>query len=134
MLNGIAEAHNGKKWTEFPVPLTKSRSGTDFALWRRTSWPMHRISFKFHTTKTANQFKARKGQVDPFLPTPATKASNPLCYKDVLVIREQKSSWCKQDQGGSPPNLRTNMCEVSLPTSPHADSSTRFLCASKMEL
>jgi hypothetical protein len=47
--------------------------------------------FKFHTTRIANQFQERKGQMDLFLQKPATEAGSTFCYKDVLVGEQKKS-------------------------------------------
>ncbi|KAI1357851.1 serine/threonine-protein kinase Sgk2 [Xylaria arbuscula] len=88
---GIMTAHDGKKWTDFPTTPDEK------PVW---DW-LHSLEehfladapYKLHTTKTANQFKERKGRMDLFLQTPATEASSTLWYKDVLVVGEQKKSY-----------------------------------------
>ncbi|KYK62108.1 serine/threonine-protein kinase Sgk2 [Drechmeria coniospora] len=91
MLKGVMAVHNGKKWTGFPATPDEK------PVW---DWPrslqeraFSNAPYKLHTTKTANQFKERKGQMDLFFQTPATRASATFKYKQVLVVGEQKKSY-----------------------------------------
>ncbi|KAI1288763.1 serine/threonine-protein kinase Sgk2 [Xylaria venustula] len=83
MLEAVMVEHDGNRWTSFPtVPAEQLvwdwlRSLEDRAL----SGAPH----KLHTTKTAHQFKERKGQMDLFFQTPAPEASGIFEYKHVLV-------------------------------------------------
>ena len=64
MLKGVMAAHNGKSWTEFPiVPDEKP-----VWVWFRSLEDrfLSDAPHKLHTTKTANYFKERKGQMDLF--------------------------------------------------------------------
>jgi hypothetical protein len=91
MLKGILTAHNGKRWTNFPT-ISDEKPVWD---WLR-SLEEHFLDdapYKLHTTRTANQFQERKGQMDLFVQKPATEAGNTFCYKDVLVVGEQKKSY-----------------------------------------
>ncbi|KND86475.1 hypothetical protein TOPH_08888 [Tolypocladium ophioglossoides CBS 100239] len=90
MLKGIMVAHNGKKWTDFPS------SPDEKPVWDWLRSLEERFladaPHKLHTTRTANQFKDWKGQMDLFLQTPATKPNDLFQYKHVLVVGEQKKS------------------------------------------
>ncbi|RWA06396.1 hypothetical protein EKO27_g8714 [Xylaria grammica] len=132
MLKGIMTAHDGKKWTDFPT-TPDEKSVWD---WLR-SLEEHFLAdapYKLHTTKTANQFKERKGQMDLFLQTPATEASSTFWYKDVLVVGEQKKSYDTSRFKADLLQLTRYVRHV------FADQPTRrfvhafSLCASKMEL
>ena len=91
MLKGVAAAHDGRKWTGFPsIPDEQPvwdwlRSLEDRFL---TNAP-----YKLYTTRTATQFKERKGQMDLFFQIPAARANGGAFeYKHVLVVGEQKKS------------------------------------------
>ncbi|KAI0448354.1 serine/threonine-protein kinase Sgk2 [Xylaria acuta] len=132
MLKGIMTAHDGKKWTGFPTPPDEKPVWD----WLR-SLEDHFLAdapYKLHTTKTANQFKERKGQMDLFLQTPATEASSTFWYKDVLVVGEQKKSYDTS-------RFKADLLQLTrYVRSVFADQPTRrfihafSLCASKMEL
>ncbi|TGJ83761.1 hypothetical protein E0Z10_g5007 [Xylaria hypoxylon] len=132
MLKGIMTAHNGKKWTDFPTTPDEKPVWD----WLR-SLEEHFLAdapYKLHTTKTANQFKERKGQMDLFLQTPATKASSTFWYKDVLVVGEQKKSYDTS-------RFKADLLQLTrYVRGVFADQPTRrfvhafSLCASKMEL
>ncbi|PHH89833.1 hypothetical protein CDD83_5159 [Cordyceps sp. RAO-2017] len=83
-------AHNGKKWAEFPSTPDEQPVWD----WLRSLEErfLADAPHKLHTTRTANQFKERKGQMDLFFQTPAVKANSTFEYKHVLVIGEQKKS------------------------------------------
>ncbi|KAI1167167.1 serine/threonine-protein kinase Sgk2 [Nemania serpens] len=91
MLEAVIAEHDGNRWKLFPtVPAERLvwdwlRSLEDRAL----SGAPH----KLYTTKTAHQFKERKGQMDLFFQTPAPEASGIFEYKHVLVVGEQKLSY-----------------------------------------
>ncbi|KAI1181406.1 serine/threonine-protein kinase Sgk2 [Nemania serpens] len=91
MLEAVMAEHDGNRWKLFPtVPAERLvwdwlRSLEDRAL----SGAPH----KLHTTRTAHQFKERKGQMDLFFQTPAPEASGIFEYKHVLVVGEQKLSY-----------------------------------------
>ncbi|ODA82744.1 hypothetical protein RJ55_01253 [Drechmeria coniospora] len=93
MLKGVMVVHNGKKWTDFP----STPDETPVWDWLRSleERAFSDAPYKLHTTKTANQFKERKGQMDLFFQTPATRASATFEYKQVLVVGEQKKSYDK---------------------------------------
>ncbi|KAI0431092.1 serine/threonine-protein kinase Sgk2 [Xylaria sp. FL1042] len=132
MLKGIMTAHNGKKWTDFPTTPDEKPVWD----WLR-SLEEHFLAdapYKLHTTKTANQFKERKGQMDLFLQTPATEASSTFWYKDVLVVGEQKKSYDTS-------RFKADLLQLTrYVRGVFADQPTRrfvhafSLCASKMEL
>ncbi|KAI1357222.1 serine/threonine-protein kinase Sgk2, partial [Xylaria arbuscula] len=91
ILKGVIAEHDGNRWNGFPsVPAEQPvwdwlRSLEDRCLGD--------APHKLHTTKTAHQFKERKGQMDLFFQTPASEASGPFEYKRVLVVGEQKLSY-----------------------------------------
>ncbi|ORY57479.1 serine/threonine-protein kinase Sgk2 [Pseudomassariella vexata] len=91
MLKGILTAHDGKRWTDFPT-VPDEKPVWD---WLRSLEEhfLDNAPYKLHTTRTANQFKERKGQMDLFLQKPATKAGSTFWYKDVFVVGEQKKSY-----------------------------------------
>ncbi|KAF3352309.1 hypothetical protein ACHAQF_008839 [Verticillium nonalfalfae] len=132
MLKGVMTAHNGKRWTDFPVTPDEKpvwdwfRSLED----RFLSDAPH----KLHTTKTANLFKERKGQMDLFFQFPAKKAGNTPTYRDVLVIGEHKKSYDKS-------RFKEDFLQLTrYVRSVFTDQPTRryvhafLLCASMMEL
>ncbi|KAI1159506.1 serine/threonine-protein kinase Sgk2 [Nemania serpens] len=91
MLESVMAEHDGDRWKSFPtIPAERPvwdwlRSLEDSAL----SGAPHTL----HTTKTAHQFKERKGQMDLFFQMPAPEASGIFEYKHVFVVGEQKSSY-----------------------------------------
>ncbi|KAI1422804.1 serine/threonine-protein kinase Sgk2 [Xylaria sp. FL1777] len=94
MLKGIMTEHDGKKWTDFPT--TPDEQPVWDWLCSLEKRFLANAPYKLYTTKTANQFKEQKGQMDLFLQkkkTLATEASSEFLYKDVLVIGEQKKSY-----------------------------------------
>ncbi|KAL2888420.1 Protein kinase domain protein [Ceratocystis lukuohia] len=91
MLEGVLTAHDGKKWTAFPkVPDEKLVWDWLRSLEERF---LDYAPYRFHTTKTANQFQEQKGQMDLFLQRPAAEGSDTLWYKNVLVVGQQKKSY-----------------------------------------
>ncbi|KAL1894959.1 hypothetical protein Cpir12675_003453 [Ceratocystis pirilliformis] len=91
ILEGVLTAHDGKKLTAFPkVPDEKSVWD-----WLRSLEEcfLDHAPYKFHTTKTVNQFKERKGQIIIFLQRSAAEDSGTFSYKHVLVVEEQKKSY-----------------------------------------
>ncbi|KJZ71431.1 hypothetical protein HIM_09155 [Hirsutella minnesotensis 3608] len=132
MLKRMMTAHDGKKWTEFPsTPDEKPVWNWLRSLEERflTDAP-----HKLHTTRTANQFKERKGQMDLFFQTPATEANGIFEYKHVLVVGEQKKS---NDTG----RFKATLLQLArYVRGVFADQPTRrfvhafSLCASTMEL
>lgn len=91
MLKGILTAYDGKRWTSFPsVPDEKPVWDWLRSLEERF---LDGAPYKFHTTRTINQFKGRKGQMDLFLQRPSAEASDTFLYKHVLVVGEQKKSY-----------------------------------------
>ncbi|KAM4067554.1 kinase [Hirsutella rhossiliensis] len=90
MLTRMMMAHDGKKWMDFPsTPDEKPVWTWLCALEERflTDAP-----HKLYTTRTANQFKERKGQMDLFFQTTDRETNSTFTYKDVLVVGEQKKS------------------------------------------
>ncbi|KAI1158965.1 hypothetical protein F5B18DRAFT_47246 [Nemania serpens] len=91
MLEAVMTGYDGNRWTGFPSAPTEQpvwdwlRSLEDCSL----RGAPHRL----YTTKTAHQFKERKGQMDVFFQTPVPEASGIFEYKHVLVVGEQKSSY-----------------------------------------
>ncbi|XP_044714552.1 uncharacterized protein HRG_11906 [Hirsutella rhossiliensis] len=90
MLKRMMVAHDGKKWTDFPSTSDEKAVWT----WLRALEErfLTDAPHKLYTTRTANQFKERKGQMDLFFQKPARKANSTFTYKDVLVVGEQKKS------------------------------------------
>ncbi|ODA78148.1 hypothetical protein RJ55_06752 [Drechmeria coniospora] len=132
MLKGVMAVHDGKKWTDFPatpdVKLVwdwlRSLEGRAFS----------NAPYKLHTTNTANQFKERKGQMDLFFETPATRANATFEYKQVLVVGEQKKSYDKSRFKADLLQLTRYVRGVFIdqPTRRFVHGFT--LCASTMEL
>ncbi|XP_044714508.1 kinase [Hirsutella rhossiliensis] len=123
-------AHDGKKWTDFPSTSDEKAVWT----WLRALEErfLTDAPHKLYTTRTANQFKERKGQMDLFFQKPARKANSTFTYKDVLVVGEQKKSEDK---------FKATLLQLTrYVRGVFADQPTRrfvhafSLCASKMEL
>lgn len=91
MLKGVLIAHDGKRWKDFPT-VPDEKLVWD---WLRSLEEqfLDDAPFKFHTTRTANQFKERKGQMDLFLQKLTAEATDAFWYKHVLVVGEQKKSY-----------------------------------------
>ncbi|GAB0135297.1 hypothetical protein EsDP_00003640 [Epichloe bromicola] len=132
MLKGILRAHDGERWTDFPT-ITDEKPVWD---WLRSLEErfLGDAPLKFHTTRTANQFNDRKGQLDLFLQKPAAEATGTFLYKHVLVVGEQKKRY---DTG----RFKADFLQLTRHVrSVFADQPTRqfvhafSLCASKMEL
>ncbi|KAI1093444.1 serine/threonine-protein kinase Sgk2 [Rostrohypoxylon terebratum] len=89
MLKGILTAHDGKRWTDFPT-IPDEKPVWD---WLRSLEEqfLDNAPYKLHTTRTANQFEERKGQMVLFLQKPATETIGTFWYKDILVVGEQKN-------------------------------------------
>ncbi|PVH92748.1 serine/threonine-protein kinase Sgk2 [Periconia macrospinosa] len=132
MLKRILTAHDGKRWTSFPtVPDEKPVWDWLRSLEERF---LHDAPYKFYTTRTANQFEERKGQMDLFLQRPAAEASDTFWYKHVFVVGEQKKSYDTS-------RFKADFLQLTrYVRSVFADQPTRryvhafSLCASKMEL
>jgi hypothetical protein len=131
MLKGVLTAHDGKRWTDFPT-IPDEKPVWD---WLRSleEYFLDDAPYKFHTTRTANQFKERKGQMDLFLQRPAAEGSDTFWCKHVLV-GEQKKSYDTS-------RFKADFLQLTrYVRSVFADQPTRryvhafFLCASKMEL
>ncbi|KAI1147673.1 serine/threonine-protein kinase Sgk2 [Nemania diffusa] len=90
MLKAVMAEYDGNRWKGFAsVPTERLvwdwlRSLEDRAL--------NGAQHKLQTTKTAHQFKERKGQMDLFFQTTAPK-NDIFEYKHILVVGEQKSSY-----------------------------------------
>ncbi|KAI1291672.1 serine/threonine-protein kinase Sgk2 [Xylaria venustula] len=132
MLEEIMTAHDEKKWIDF-LTTPDEKPVWDWLRFLEEHF-LADAPYKLHTTKTANQFKERKGQMDLFLQTPATEASSTFWYKDVLVVREQKklydTSRFKADLLQLTRYVRGVFADQPTRRFVHAFS----LCASKMEL
>ncbi|KAG6017125.1 hypothetical protein E4U54_008239 [Claviceps lovelessii] len=91
MLEGILTTHDGKRWTGFPT----IRDGKPVWDWLRSLEERFLVGapYRLHTTRTANQFKERKGQMDLFLQRPAAEMSDTFWYKHVLVVAKQNKSY-----------------------------------------
>lgn len=88
MLNEIITAHDREKWESFPPdPYEKPIWNWLRSLEERF---LAGAPYKLNTTKTANQFAERKGQLDLFLSKRVAEAAGINCYKDVLVVGVQK--------------------------------------------
>ncbi|KJZ68667.1 hypothetical protein HIM_11939 [Hirsutella minnesotensis 3608] len=90
ILKGMMAAYDGKRWTGFPTTPDEKPVWD----WFRSLEERFLVDapYKLHTTRTASQFKERKGQMDIFFQTPFTKADGDFRYKHVLVVGEQKKS------------------------------------------
>ncbi|KAK9444885.1 serine/threonine-protein kinase Sgk2 [Metarhizium brunneum] len=132
LLRRMMTAHDGKTWTRFPSnPEEKPVWDWLCSLEERF---LTNAPHKLHTTRTANQFKERKGQMDVFWQTPATNANDTFEYKHVLVVGEQKKSY---DTG----RFKATLLQLArYVRGVFADQPTRrfvhafSLCASTMEL
>ncbi|KJZ69584.1 hypothetical protein HIM_11021 [Hirsutella minnesotensis 3608] len=132
MLQKLTTAHDGKKWTDFPNPSDEQPVWEWFRALERDYLVDARQ--KLHTTKTANQFKERKGQMDLFFQPARRKADEAFWYKHVLVVGEQKKS---HDTS----RFKADLLQITRHVrSVFADQPTRrfvhafTLCASVMEL
>ncbi|KJK86574.1 hypothetical protein H633G_09576 [Metarhizium anisopliae BRIP 53284] len=132
MLSAMMTAHDRKTWTEFPS-TTDERPVWDWLCSLEERF-LAGAPHKLHTTRTANQFKERKGQMDVFLQTPVTNANDTFEYKHVLVVGEQKKS---NDTG----RFKATLLQLArYVRGVFADQPTRrfvhafSLCASTMEL
>ncbi|KID96855.1 serine/threonine-protein kinase Sgk2, partial [Metarhizium majus ARSEF 297] len=132
MLSAMMTAHDTKTWTEFPS-TTDERPVWDWLCSLEERF-LASAPHKLHTTRTANQFKERKGQMDVFLQTPVTNANDTFEYKHVLVVGEQKKS---NDTG----RFKATLLQLArYVRGVFADQPTRrfvhafSLCASTMEL
>ena len=132
MLEGIMTAYDRKKWTDFPATPDEKPVWD----WLRSLEErfLSDAPHKLHTTRTANQFKERKGQMDVFVQTPATKMDVAFEYKNVLVVGEQKKSYDTS-------RFKANLLQLTrYVRGVFADQPTRrfvhafSLCASTMEL
>ncbi|KAI0798918.1 serine/threonine-protein kinase Sgk2 [Xylaria sp. FL0064] len=91
ILKGVMAEHDGNRWKGFPsVPAEPLVWDWLRSLEDRT---LNGAPHKLYTTKTAYQFKERKGRMDLFFQTPAPEASGIFEYKHVLVVAEQKLSY-----------------------------------------
>ena len=132
MLEGILTTHDGSRWTDFPsIPDEKPVWDWLHSLEERF---LDDAPYKFHTTRTANQFKERKGQMDLFLQRPTAEARDTFWYKNVLVVGEQKKSYDTN-------RFKADFLQLTrYVRSVFADQPTRrfahafSLCAFKMEL
>ncbi|KID82013.1 serine/threonine-protein kinase Sgk2 [Metarhizium guizhouense ARSEF 977] len=132
MLRGMMTAHDGKTWTEFP-PTPNEQPVWDWLCSLEERF-LADAPHKLHTTRTASQFKERKGQMDVFFQTPVTNANDTFEYKHVLVVGEQKKS---NDTG----RFKATFLQLArYVRGVFADQPTRrlvhafSLCASTMEL
>ncbi|KAI1820770.1 serine/threonine-protein kinase Sgk2 [Xylaria intraflava] len=132
MLEGVMTEHDGKRWKGFPSVATEKLVWDWLRLLEDRA--LSGASYKLHTTKTAHQFKERKGQMDLFFQIPAPDPRNTFEYKHVLVIGEQKSSY---DTG----RFKADFLQLTrLVRGVFTDQPTRrfvhafTLCASIMEL
>lgn len=132
MLKNMLTAHDGKRWTDFPT-IPDEKPVWD---WLRSLEEHFLVNapFQLHTTRTANQFQERKGQMDLFLQKPATEPGDTFCYKDVLVVGEQKKSYDTS-------RFKADLLQLArYVRGVFADQPTRrfvhafSFCASKMEL
>ncbi|KJZ70169.1 hypothetical protein HIM_10429 [Hirsutella minnesotensis 3608] len=132
MLRALMTAHDGTRWTDFPNPSHEQPVWE----WLRTLERDYLVDArqKLYTTKTANQFEERKGQMDLFFQQATNKDDKTFRYKDVLVVGEQKKS---HETGRFKADLLQLTRHVR---SVFADQPTRrfvhafTLCASIMEL
>ncbi|KAK3175546.1 hypothetical protein K4F52_010179 [Lecanicillium sp. MT-2017a] len=90
MLKSILANHDGTKWTGFPADP-----------WEKQVWDwlvdleakaLTGASYPLHTSKSATDFKTRKGQMDIFFQKPNRAKSGQFKYKHVLVVGEHKLS------------------------------------------
>ncbi|KHO00997.1 serine/threonine-protein kinase Sgk2 [Metarhizium album ARSEF 1941] len=130
MLEKTMAAYNGKKWKHFPTSPDEKHVWA----WLQSleASCLTGAQNKLYTTRTANQFKERKGQMDLFFRRPTGKDNSTFTYKDVLIVGEQKKSIGK---------FKATLLQLTrYVRSVFADQPTRrfvhgfFLCASTMEL
>ncbi|KAF5019918.1 hypothetical protein F66182_8058 [Fusarium sp. NRRL 66182] len=93
MLKAVMAEHSGKTWAGFPTVPDEKPVWDWLQSLEESCLPD--ASYKLQTTKTASQFKERKGQMDLFFQRPAKKPSSTPTYKDILVIGEHKKSFDK---------------------------------------
>ncbi|KAK1251548.1 hypothetical protein MKX07_007027 [Trichoderma sp. CBMAI-0711] len=131
MLKALMASHNGSQWTDFPVAADEGPVWD----WLKTLEGRYLADapYKLHTTRSANQFKERKGQMDLFFQAPATK-SDIFEYKNVLVVGEQKKTYDRS-------RFKADLLQLTrYVRGAFADQPTRrfvhafSLCASMMEV
>ncbi|KAF4506884.1 hypothetical protein G6O67_006921 [Ophiocordyceps sinensis] len=132
MLKGIMTEHNGKKWTGFPSNPYEEPVWNWFRLLEESF--LANAEYKLYTTRTAHQFKERKGQLDIFFHQKPAPKNSTFEYKHVLVVGEQKKSY---DRG----RFKKDLLQITrYVRSVFAEQPTRrfvhafTLCGSMMEL
>ncbi|KND90070.1 hypothetical protein TOPH_05277 [Tolypocladium ophioglossoides CBS 100239] len=94
MLDLLLANHEGAKWKDFPTdPWEKAVWEWLVALEKNA---LAGAPYTLHTTKTATEFKERKGQMDIFFRKPKS-GNRQSTYKDVLVVSEHKRSAIASD-------------------------------------
>jgi hypothetical protein len=132
MLEALKTEHDGKKWVGFPpIPDEKPVWAWLRSLEERA---LADASHKLYTTRTASQFKERKGQMDLFFRIPSAIPGRTFKYKHVLVVGEQKKSYDSSRIKADFLQLTRYVRGVfaDQPTRPFIHGFT--LCASMMEL
>ncbi|TWU70914.1 hypothetical protein ED733_000409 [Metarhizium rileyi] len=133
MLRAMMTAHNGKAWSDFPSTPNEKPVWDWLCLLEGRF--LADAPHKLYTTRTANQFKERKGQMDIFWQMSATNINNDIFeYKHVLIVGEQKKSYNTSKFKAILLQLARHVRSI------FADQPTRrfihafSLCASTMEL
>ncbi|KAI1271423.1 serine/threonine-protein kinase Sgk2 [Xylaria sp. FL0933] len=131
MLDQILAAKGEHTW-EFP-PTSDQNAVLNWLRQLETRFLAGALN-RLYTTKTAYEFKERKGQVDIFFQSAARTASEPFEFKHVLIVGELKKS-------NDPSRFKADFLQLTrLVRSVFADQPTRrfvhafSLCASTMEL
>ncbi|KAL2816328.1 hypothetical protein BJX63DRAFT_144841 [Aspergillus granulosus] len=89
MLGRIMAHHNGSKWTSFPAGPWELQVWEWLAALEKDS--LAGATYILHSTRKANKFAERKGQMDIFFQKPK-KGNRRFIYKDILVVGEYKRS------------------------------------------
>ena len=89
MLTQLMKHHNGSQWANFPADPWERQVWDWLTALEKTALPDAR--YKLHSTRTSNEFKERKGQMDIFFQKPK-QGRREVKYKHVLVVGEHKRS------------------------------------------
>ena len=89
MLKRLMSHHDGSEWTNFPPDPWEWQVWVWLTALEKDAMPDAR--YKLHSTRTSNEFKERKGQMDIFFQKPKL-GRREVKYKHVLVVGEHKRS------------------------------------------
>ena len=89
MLTRLMKHHNGSQWANFPADPWERQVWDWLTTLEKDALPD--AQYKLQSTRTSNEFKERKGQMDIFFQKPKPGRRD-IKYKHVLVVGEHKRS------------------------------------------